>query len=104
VAQAVGLGLGATAAWVEIESIMVAGPLLSLTGLVVAWLSARRAFPLGVVAGLSTGAVSLLCLALVWGLGWGPEPARVPIGIIAVLYAVAFGLFLFRVPSRAGSA
>ena len=85
-----GLGILAAlyAAFVEVTSITVSGPLLSLVGLYVAGVSLWKSFLLGIAAGLSALGVSVLCFGLIVGFRWGPVEATGPVRVLGSLYAV----------------
>jgi len=67
-----GVSGAAVAACVDIESIVVAGPVFSVLGILVALgsLASRSAF--NAIFGLSAVAMSLFCLVLIISLSWSP--------------------------------
>jgi hypothetical protein len=76
------------AALVEIESIMLSGPLLTVWGVWCAIVGGRSTptnVP-GVIFGLSAPLISLFCFLLINGLQWSPRDAEWPIGFIALGY------------------
>jgi len=76
------------AAFIEIEWIMAAGPLLSISGLLMA-ISARRCQSVVVLSyGLSGPMMCALCATLIAVNSWGPEESRLPIGAIIIVYAI----------------
>jgi hypothetical protein len=82
------------AAFLEVETILLGGPLISLLGLYVAALGLHRSFRQGVAAGLSAVGFSLFILLLISGLGWGPDAARVPVRVLGSIYAAVSTPFL----------
>lgn len=75
-------------AFVEIEWIMGAGPILSIAGLVMATFARRLQSTVVLLYGLSGPLVCALCAALIAINSWGPEESRAPIGVIIVVYAI----------------
>lgn len=75
-------------AFVEIEWIMGAGPLLSIAGLVMAAVACRLQSTVVLLYGLSAPLVCALCAGLIAINSWGPEESRLPIGVIIVVYAL----------------
>ena len=88
VTQIVGILAAAIASVIEIESIMVSGPLVSLVGLLIASVSFRRNDGVGLMFGLSTPSVAVLCLSIIYGLNWGPGEAAFPISCLLVAFAI----------------
>jgi len=91
--QILGLSIAVIVAAVDIESIIVSGPILSITGLVAAlsWRFCRSVF-LGAL-GLSAPAMSLFLLLLISGLNWSPSDAQVPVTAILIGYEVLIAPF-----------
>lgn len=96
------IGVGIIAAFVEIETILASGPLLSTTG---CGLALAAAFSRGLGSrrsavikfGLSTPGISLFCLALIYALNWGPGQAQAPVSLIALLYGLLTLALCWRV-------
>lgn len=82
-----GILIAAIAAMVDIESIMGSGPIMSLVGIWIAFLSYRRDHPIGLFYGLAVPTVSVFCFIVINGLDWGPSDAHVPVSAFLVLFA-----------------
>jgi hypothetical protein len=82
---AIVLALGA--AFLEVETVVCSGPLISLLGIYVAALGLRRSSRPAVAAGLSAVGFSLFVFLLICGLGWSPGQARVPVRVMGAIYA-----------------
>src|SRR5262245_2601133 len=93
--QAMGTGAALIATWINIESIFISGPALSLIGFLLASVSRRQSFKSGVAIGLSPLILSLFCLGLILGFQWGPQEAHTPILVIVLLYSVAFAVMVW---------
>jgi hypothetical protein len=76
------------AAFIEIEWIMVTGPLLSVAGLLMATFARRLQSAAVLCYGLSGPLVCALCAALIAINRWGPVESWLSIGVIIVAYAV----------------
>ena len=104
--QILGLSIAVIVAAVDIESIVVSGPILSTIGLVAAlsWRFCRSVF-LGAL-GLSAPAMSLFLLLLISGLNWSPSDAQVPVTAILIGYEVLIAPFaligLYMALTRSG--
>ncbi len=94
--QLAGLAIASPLAYLDGVSIIYSGPLLSAVGLWVAFLGRRAKNRYVVAAGSSTLLVSLLVLALIAGLAWSPDQARIPVTAIAAFYTLLFGSFVVR--------
>ncbi len=84
-----GILIAAIAAMVEIESIVGSGPIMSLVGIWIAFLSYRRDRPIGLFYGLAVPTVSVFCFIVINGMDWGPSDAHVPVSAFLVLFAWA---------------
>jgi hypothetical protein len=99
VVQMAAIGVGAAVAVFEIESIVVSGPILSLSGLVSAAWCAARGRTRGLYFSASVPTIAVVCFALINGLGWGPSQAQTPIATLLVVFAAAsipLGVFALR--------
>jgi len=95
--------LGVSAAFYDIESIVVTGPVLFLIGIFLALCNRQHEHLTSLAFGLSGPAISIICLALINLLNWSPTDAQHPVSIIAAVYttiALPTGLFLW---TRTGS-
>jgi hypothetical protein len=83
-------------AWYDIESIMITGPVGSLTGLVLFILSAKSGYKTGIAAGLSAPVFSIVCFAFIFINEWGTTQAYFPVSIVITLYTFFLaGLFMY---------
>lgn len=99
IVQMVAIGLALAAALLEIETIVVSGPLLSASGAIIAGLAAPRGLWRNLLYGLSVPLISLMSFLLIQVFDWGPHAARIPIGILLSLFALAslpFGVQALR--------
>jgi hypothetical protein len=97
--QTVGITLAVIAANVEIESIIATGLVLSALSLMLAYLAFQRKYSICLYYGLTTPAVSLFCFVLINVLHWGPNEARIPIGIFLAGFGmvnIPFGILALR--------
>ena len=80
------LSVAVIIAAIEIETIVASGPVLSVTGVVVAiygWRS--RSIPAGIV-GLSAFLMSIFLVVLINLLDWSPRAAQFPVSVILMVY------------------
>src|SRR5512133_3736269 len=93
--------LACVAAWfvmfLEVETVVVSGPILFLVGVVIIIGSRRLSFRLGVLIGVAQVLIVLLFDGLVIVLNWGPSAAEKPFRIMGAIYV----LILFPVSLRA---
>ena len=94
--QLLGISGSVIASVIDVESIVVTGPVFAAVGLAVAcgWIASRDASIL--VFGLSAGIVSLFLLMLIALLKWSPSDAQFPVPLILLGYEVVVvpvGLF-----------
>lgn len=98
IAQVLGIVIAACVASEEIETILASGPLLSMSGLWIAWLAYRRRAPVAFAFGLLPPTFAWFCFLLIFTNDWGPSEARQPIAALAGLLAfsaVPFAYFAF---------
>ena len=90
--------VGTAVAFIEVESIVLTGPLLSAVGFVVAFLAVRRLERplLFVVFGLSPSLVTYLCFVAIATLELSPREASEVIPPILVVYTVVASYVAFR--------
>lgn len=81
--------VGWLAALGSIRAIVVLGPLLSLTGVVIAVHGLLRQHRLGVLYGFAVPALSLLCFCLIFFNRWSPHEAYYPINSLIALFVLA---------------
>jgi hypothetical protein len=74
----------------EIESVLVSGPLLCLLGALTMVSALRIKHAYGIAVGGAQIAISLLFFALVNILAWGPSEAETPFALLGLAYMVAF--------------
>jgi hypothetical protein len=85
--QTLAVELAALAAMAAVETTQVSGPILSASGLIVAYLAFRRNRPCGLCLGLATPTSYVLCFSLISGLGWSADDARMPMFLIVAAIA-----------------
>lgn len=78
--------IGNVAAFVDVETIVASGPILSILGILVTIASLRRRFHLGLWIGMSGPAISLIIFLVIFLQHWNPSEAQKPIPILAALY------------------
>jgi hypothetical protein len=86
--HAIGVILAALIALIEIESIIPSGLILSVVSLVLAVVAYRRKRAVTLYYALAAPTVSCFCFALIYGLHWGPDKAKFPIGVILAIYSL----------------
>jgi hypothetical protein len=74
--------------FIEVESIVVTGPLLFLLGIATIITGQKSRHPSAWVVGSAQCAVCLFILALILILDWSPRQAQVPVSAAAVAYAL----------------
>lgn len=91
---------GTLAAWVDVESILVSGPMLFLIGVFLT-VSARRRrdMPVRLVAGGSL-AFPVFCVLLINLCGWGPSEAQQPISVLCLAFSLLMLLLIGRAMRR----
>ena len=97
--QLLSIVASAFAAVIDIETIVVTGPIFSLVGLLIATTCYRRHRPKGLYFGLSVPSISVLCFSIIYGLQWEPRTATFPISCLLVLFAIValpLGAFAVR--------
>lgn len=84
--QILGVSGAVIAAAIDIESIVVTGPVFSVLGVLVApgSLASRSAF--NAIFGLSAVAMSLSCLIWIASLSWSPDDAQKPVTTVLICY------------------
>jgi hypothetical protein len=75
----------------EVESVLITGPIILGMGLVVLILSVRLGMATGIVLAISHVWIVVLFVALVNILSWGPNDAAEPFGIMGFLHLVISG-------------
>ncbi len=85
--QCTTIALGVAFALYDIESIVVTGPILSVTGVGAALFSRRHQQAGGIIFGLSGPVITLFCFVLIDQLNWSPRNAQYPVSLIAMVYA-----------------
>ena len=86
--QLLSIAVSGFAAAVEIETIVVTGPIFSFVGLLIAVPCYRLRASCGFYFGLSVPTVSVLCFSIIFGLQWSPGEAAVPIACLLVAFAI----------------
>ena len=88
VVHSIGVAIAAVAACGNIRSILLSGPILSLTGFMVALLSFRAHRRVGFYFGLAAPTVAVICLNLIAVFDWGPSEAQMPVGGMVVVLSI----------------
>jgi hypothetical protein len=81
--------VGSALAPLEIESILATGPVLAALGVYLVILAARSGCTRTALLGMCHIAITVGTFLLINLAGWGPDPARLPVSMIAVIYTVA---------------
>ncbi len=89
VAHTIGVLVAGIAAVFEIESILASGPVLALTGSLLAGLSYRARHRIGFGFGLTAPVVALAWFLIINGLSWGPDRAHLPVSLFLIIFALA---------------
>jgi hypothetical protein len=87
-AQTAGIQVAAIVAAYEIESIVFSGPILSVTGALIALLSFRRGCTFGLLFGLAAPSVTAFCLFVIAMLEWSPGDAHLPVSTFLFLFGL----------------
>ena len=111
IVQFAGVAIAAIAAWIEIETIIVSGSLLSINGLLIVPLAYKRDWAGGLYLGLATSAMALFCFVLIYQLRLGPNDAQQPVSMLISWFAALYLMCGFPValslpsvePARSGS-
>ena len=82
-------------AFVDVESVLVTGPVVAVLGVCLALTGASARRPTAVWLGVAHIAVCALFFLLAWGLGWGPRQATRPFAVMGGLYCVVTALPTF---------
>jgi hypothetical protein len=91
--HAMGVFTGSIAAAVEIESILISGPGLSLFSLYLIIFAYRRNRTLCLYYALGATTVSVACFCVIFGLQWGPGRAHAPIGVSVFVFGLCNCIF-----------
>lgn len=103
VVQCAAIIVGLGAALIEVETIMVTGGVLSLTGCALLLLGSWQRRLTVAMFGASGPGISLLCLGLILFMRWSPSQAERPVPRIGAAYAVLalpLGLAAYRACGR----
>ncbi|MCC6123826.1 MAG: hypothetical protein IT426_02605 [Pirellulales bacterium] len=90
-----GVTVAVILALIEIESIIPTGICLVAYSLIVALLAYRRNRATCLYYALAAPSVSVACFSVIFGLHWGPNDARIPIGCSLALFGlvnIPFGI------------
>lgn len=87
--------IGLIASVIDVESIMVTGPVLTVLGLICFGAAAWAGVRAGIVLGVSGPAVAVFCFLLIYSQRWSPADAARPIPLIGAAYsAISVPLFI----------
>lgn len=89
VLQMAAIVIGLVASFIDVESIVITGPVLTVLGLITLFLAVRTDVGTGFVVGISGPAIAVLCFALIYSQNWSPGDASRPIPLIGTAYAFA---------------
>jgi len=88
VAHTLGVLVAGIAAVFGIRSILVSGPILALTGILIAVLSYRKRCRIGFYFGLTAPTVALAWFLIICCLSWGPDYAHLPVSLFLIVFAL----------------
>jgi hypothetical protein len=89
IAHTAGVLAAGIAAAFEIRSILYSGPILTLTGLLIAVASYRAHRRFGLVLGLAAPTATIAWFLIIVGLSWNPDKAHLPVSLSLVIFALA---------------
>ena len=90
VAHTIGVLVAGIAAVFDIQTIfMWSGPIMSLTGILVAVQSYRARRPIGFGFGLTAATVAPVWFLIVIALEWSPADAHLPVSLFLIVFALA---------------
>lgn len=89
VALTIGVLVAGIAAVFDIYSILLSGPILALTGILVAVQSYRKRRRIGFGFGLTTTTAALVWFLIISSLSWGPGDAHLPVSLFLIIFALA---------------
>jgi hypothetical protein len=87
--QLASIGIAIVASIIEIEWIVVSGPLLSFTGLPIVFCCLLHGWRFGLLFAFAVPTVSIVCFSLIYGLSWSPDEASKPISLILFGFGIA---------------
>lgn len=93
--------VGTVAAFVDVETIVATGPILSIVGIFGTIASVRRRFHFGTLVSVSGPAVSVAIFLIIFLLNWSPGRAQEPVPLIGAVYMAILcimGLVALREP------
>ncbi|MCA9061775.1 MAG: hypothetical protein KDA96_01870 [Planctomycetaceae bacterium] len=96
--QLITIVLGTVACLIDVESVVVTGPILTFFGIIVVIVAIRIRLLMGTIYGASGPLISLFVLGVIVLFGLRPAQAQVPVSVIAMVYAMASipsGIILF---------
>jgi hypothetical protein len=82
--------------WLEVETVLVTAPILTVVGLLLVIAAAMHRHLLGILAGASHIAVCMLCVALVNTCHWGPRESTEPFLAIGGVYLLLSAVLSWR--------
>ena len=82
--------VGTAAAFVDVHTIVVTGPILSIVGIFVTIACVRKRYGFGTLIGVSGPVISLAIFLIIQLFSWGPSEAQEPVPLIGALYMAIF--------------
>ena len=91
--------VGTAAAFVNVESIVATGPILSLVGIFGTIVCVRKRYYFGALIGISGPLISVAIFLMIFLLNWSPGDAQEPVPLMGAVYLAmlcAMGLVALR--------
>lgn len=99
--QLIGSIIAVTLAWIEIESIIGSGPILSVLGIIVFSYASLAKDTHGLILGIIPIVASCISLCAIYFLEFSPNEARIPISsLLGFFLLISLLLFIFSLMRR----
>ena len=89
VAHTIGVLVAGIAAVFDIKTILLSGPVLALTGILIAVQSYRARRRIGFGFGLTTTTAGVAWFLIIFFRQWGPNTAHLPVSLFLIVFALA---------------
>ena len=89
IAHTIGVLVAGVAAVFEIKTILCSGPILALTGVLIAVQSYRARRPIDFGFGLTATTAALVWFLIIFNLSWSPNMAHLPVSFFLIVFALA---------------